>query len=165
MIKLYLLKDKPEYIDKVADINFNTWIDFYKDNQYEDITNIEEYKEYLRDNCKLIDKFPINIIMINEKEDSEYIGSVSLLDDDFPEIARDKIWITELFVDPNYRNKGAGKLLIQAALDTAKDCKLKEVYLACFEDLIFYYKKLNFNYTGNQIFYANKKYYIFKYKL
>ena len=41
-----------------------------------------------------------------------------------------------------YRNKGVGKLLIQAALDSAKDCKLKEVYLACFEDLIFYYKKL-----------------------
>ena len=70
-----------------------------------------------------------------------------------------------IYIFPEYRNKGVGKLLIQAALDSAKDCKLKEVYLACFEDLIFYYKKLNFNYTGNQIFYANKKYYIFKYKL
>ena len=162
MITIYLLQDKPEFIDKISEVNFNTWIEFYQNNKYEDITSVEEYKEYLEEIHMNTDKIPIVIVAI---DGDKYVGSVSLLDDDFPEIVRDRVWITELYVEPEYRNKGVGKLLIQAALDSAKDCKLKEVYLACFEDLIFYYKKLNFNYTGNQIFYANKKYYIFKYKL
>ena len=162
MITIYLLQDKPEFIDKISEVNFNTWIEFYQNNKYEDITSVEEYKEYLEEIHTNTDKIPIVIVAI---DGDKYVGSVSLLDDDFPEIVRDRVWITELYVEPEYRNKGVGKLLIQAALDSAKDCKLKEVYLACFEDLIFYYKKLNFNYTGNQIFYANKKYYIFKYKL
>ena len=167
-MEIFLLKDKPEFIDKISEVNFNTWIDFYQDNKYEDITNIEEYKEYLRDNCKLINKFPINIIMINETENTEedeYIGSVSLLDDDFPEIARDRVWITELYVLPEYRNKGVAKLLIQKALDTAKNCGLQEVYLSCLENLVCYYEKLGFIRTGEEIFFANKKYYVFKYKL
>jgi len=162
MITIYLLQDKPEFIDKISEVNFNTWIEFYQNNKYEDITSVEEYKEYLEEIHMNTNKIPIMIVAV---DDDKYVGNVSLIDDDFPEIVRDRVWITELYVEPEYRNKGVGKLLIQAALDSAKDCKLKEVYLACFEDLIFYYKKLNFNYTGNQIFYANKKYYIFKYKL
>ena len=162
MIEIFLLKDKPEFIDKISEVNFNTWIDFYQDNKYEDITNIDEYKEYLKEIYFNITKIPIMIVAV---DDNKYVGNVSLINDDFPEIAKDRVWITELYVEPEYRNKGIAKLLIKKALDTAKNCKLQEVYLSCLENLVCYYEKLGFIRTGEEIFFANKKYYVFKYKL
>ena len=162
MIEIFLLKDKPEFIDKISEVNFNTWIDFYQDNKYEDITNIDEYKEYLKEIYFNITKIPIMIVAV---DDDKYVGNVSLINDDFPEIAKDRVWITELYVEPEYRNKGIAKLLIKKALDTAKNCDLQEVYLSCLENLVCYYEKLGFIRTGEEIFFANKKYYVFKYKL
>ena len=162
MITIYLLKDKPEFIDKISEVNFNTWIDFYQDNKYEDITCVQEYKEDLIENYMNSNKIPIMIVAV---DDDKYVGNVSLIDDDFPEIARDRVWITELYVLPEYRNKGIAKILIKKALDTAKNCELQEVYLSCLENLVCYYEKLGFIRTGEEIFFANKKYYVFKYKL
>ena len=162
MITIHLLRDKPEFIDKVSEVNFNTWIDFYADNNYEHITCVQEYKEDLIENYMDSNKIPI---MIVADADDKYVGNISLIDDDFPEIARDRVWITELYVLPEYRNKGVAKLLIQKALDTARSCGLQEVYLSCLEDLVCYYKKLDFISTGEEIFFANKKYYVFKYNL
>ena len=162
MITIYLLKDKPEFIDKISEVNFNTWIDFYQDNKYEDITCVQEYKEDLIENYMDSNKIPIMIVAV---DDDKYVGNVSLIDDDFPEIARDRVWITELYVLPEYRNKGIAKILIKKALDTAKNCDLQEVYLSCLENLVCYYEKLGFIRTGEEIFFANKKYYVFKYKL
>lgn len=158
-INIYQLKDKEEFIQKIVEINFNTWYDFYENN-CDDITNIDEYKEYLRDNYKT-NNFPINLVAINNNND--YIGSISLLDDDFPEIEKDKIWITELYVEEKYRNKGIGRLLINKALEIAREKELKEIYLSCLDNLFNYYLKIGFNYTGNLIFFNNKKYNIFKY--
>jgi len=169
MINIYLLKDKQEYINKIANINFNTWIDFYQDNAFEDITSVDEYVEYLKENCLNYDKllFPIQLVAINKLDNNteEYVGSVSLIDDDFPEISRDRIWITELYVDKKYRNNGNAKLLIKSALNFCKNINLKEVYLSCLKDLINYYTKLNFINTGEKIFFTNKTYYIYKYLL
>ena len=162
MITIHLLRDKPEFVDKVSEVNFNTWIDFYADNNYEHITCVQEYKEDLIENYMDSNKIPIMIVAV---DDDKYVGNVSLIDDDFPEIARDRVWITELYVLPEYRNKGIAKLLIQKALDTARSCGLHEVYLSCLEDLVCYYKKLGFISTGEEIFFANKKYYVFKYNL
>ena len=57
MISIHLLQDKPEFIDKISEVNFNTWIEFYQNNKYEDITSVEEYKEYLEEIRKLIIDF------------------------------------------------------------------------------------------------------------
>ena len=165
MISIHLLKHKQEYINRIADINFNTWNDFYQDKSYEDITNIEEYIDYLKENC-YNDKFPIQLVAVkHENNNEEYVGSVSLIDDDFPEISRDKIWITELYVDEKHRNNGIAKLLINAALDIAKEKDLKEIYLSCLDDLFNYYIKLGFDYTGININFHNKKYNVLNFKL
>ena len=169
MINIYLLKDKQKYITKIADINFNTWIDFYQDNAFEDITSVDEYVEYLKENCLNYDKllFPIQLVAINKLDNNteEYVGSVSLIDDDFPKISKDRIWITELYVDKKYRNNGNAKLLIKSALDFCKNIGLKEVYLSCLSNLIEYYTKLNFINIEEQIIFNNKIYYVFKFNL
>jgi GNAT superfamily N-acetyltransferase len=165
MISIHLLKDKQEYINRIAHINFNTWYDFYDDNAYEDITCVDEYIEYLKQNC-YTDKFPVQLVAVkNENNKEEYVGSVSLIDDDFPEISRDKIWITELYVEEKHRNNGIAKLLIKAALDIAKEKNLKEIYLSCLDNLYNYYEKLGFKYSGININFNNKKYNVFNYKL
>ena len=165
MISIHLLKDKQEYINRIADINFNTWHDFYDNNAYEDITCVNEYIDYLKENC-YNDNFPVQLVAVkNLNNNEEYVGSVSLIDDDFPEISRDKIWITELYVEEKHRNKGIAKLLINAALDIAKEKKLKEIYLSCLDNLFNYYIKIGFEYSGININFNNKKYNILYIKL
>jgi len=157
MIEIKYLKDKPELIDKISDINYNLWNEFYSDGKDDEINNLEDYKNYVKNNYLNTDKIPIYLIAL---DDDRYIGSITITNDDFPDLPRDKKWLTELYVIPEYRNKGIGKLLIKKAKEVCNSLNFEGVYLSCLEELIFYYKKLGFHFIDKYIF-SNKTYYIF----
>lgn len=161
MFNIYLLKDKQQFIDKISEVNFNEWNDFYINGNDTEISSLEDYKNYVKENYLNTDKIPICLVATCIVDNKEiFVGNVTISYEDFPDLPTNKIWLTELYVIPEYRNKGVGKLLIKSILDICKDLKIECIYLSCVEDLIFYYKNLGFNYIDRHYF-ESKTYYIF----
>ncbi len=82
-------------------------------------------------------------------EDNHLVGFISLNFNDFSVYEDDNmnessLWLTDLFVWPQYRNKGVGKLLINyvSRLSHKMDIPL---HLACSSDMISYYRNLGWN--------------------
>jgi GNAT superfamily N-acetyltransferase len=53
------------------------------------------------------------------------------------------LWLTDLFVWPEYRNKGVSTLLINHVINISENINT-ELYLACEDTLLNYYKKYGF---------------------
>jgi GNAT superfamily N-acetyltransferase len=76
------------------------------------------------------------------------IGFISLNYNDFDIFANDmdniySLWLTDLFVWPEYRNQGVSTLLINHVINIAENINT-ELYLACEDTLLNYYKKYAF---------------------
>lgn len=165
MFNIYFLKEKPHFIDKISEINYNEWNDFYINGNDIEITCLEDYKKYVKENYLQTNKIPLCLVATFIKNNEEiYVGSVTITDDDFPDLPTNKVWLTELYVLPEYRNKGIGKLLVNSVLNICKQIEINYIYLSCLEDYVFYYKKIGFNYIDKH-FFENKKYYIFYKKI
>ncbi len=67
------------------------------------------------------------------KVDDEVVGTIALLD-----IGNDQLALRKMFVDKNYRGKeyGAGKRLLDHAIEWAKEKDVKEIYLGTTEKFV-----------------------------
>jgi GNAT superfamily N-acetyltransferase len=77
-------------------------------------------------------------------EKGNMIGYVSINHNDFniygnPEKDNEIWWMTDVFVFPNWRNKGVASLLINYVIEFAKENN-QDLYLACEKELILFYK-------------------------
>jgi GNAT superfamily N-acetyltransferase len=82
-------------------------------------------------------------------EDNHMVGFISLNFNDFSIYESDNVnesslWLTDLFVWPQYRNKGIGKLLVKYVSSLAKRMDIS-LHLACSPDMINYYRKLGWS--------------------
>jgi len=89
-------------------------------------------------------------------EDKHLVGFISLNFNDFSIYEDDKmnessLWLTDLFVWPEYRKKGIGKLLINYVSRLSQNMDIP-LHLACSPDMISYYRNL-----GWCILYTKKK--------
>lgn len=131
MLKVYNIKDKIEYLRKVAILEHNEWA---KDPQesFEDRINkkIEKVKNNLNKNdfCKLI--------LLN---DDELIGFISLFPNDSDERRDLGPWYATMYVKKEYRKKGYSRILNDAILKEAKNRGFTTIYLKT--DLKNYYEK------------------------
>ena len=123
MLKIYNIKDKPEYIEEVAILTQNEW---------GSKTNTDE--EYKAKISKKINK--ILSLLDNTSycklillEDTTLIGFISI----FPEDGDDRKdltpWYATMFVKKEFRGKGYSKILNDAILKEAKNRGFKEIYL------------------------------------
>lgn len=133
MLKIYNIKDKPEYIEEVAILTQNEWGS--KTNNDEEFKNKINKKINkilgLLDNpsyCKLI-----------LLDDNILIGFISI----FPEDGEDRKdltpWYATMYVKKEFRGKGYSKLLNEAILKEAKSRGFEKIYLKT--DLVNYYEK------------------------
>ena len=59
-------------------------------------------------------------------------------------------WLGDVCVDPEYQNRGIGKLLVNAAINKTREMGFKNLYLFIFEDaLVKYYQKFGWQIIGN----------------
>lgn len=75
------------------------------------------------------------------------MGSVSLVNDDLPGYPDLNPWLASLYVFPEFRGRGLGKLLVQQALDSLRQQKYPHAYLFT-ENQTPFFSKFNFAIYG-----------------
>ena len=130
MLKIYNLKEKPEFLREVTLLEMMEWA--------ED-KNITE--ERLTDKMKGIkDRFDneyfCKLILLDDKE---LIGFISMFEDDMDERPDLKPWYATMYVKAEYRGHGYSKILNDAILDEANRRGFEKLYLK--STLENYYEK------------------------
>ena len=130
-MQIYNLKDKLEYLDEVANLEYEEWADNKEENKNE---RIERKKEKI---CKMfLDKSFCKLILVDKEK---LIGFISIFPNDCDEEKELTPWYATMYVKKEYRNQGYSKILNQAILKEAENRNFKVLYLKT--DLKNYYEK------------------------
>lgn len=120
-MEIYNLKNKLEYLDEVAKLEYEEWAQNKENNRdirierkKEKIKNMFFYKSF----CKLI---------LIDKD--KLIGFISIFPSDCEEEESLTPWYSTMYVKKEYRNHGYSKLLNDAILNEAKKREFKTIYL------------------------------------
>ena len=118
-IIIYALKQKPEYLDQVAE-----WL-YYEWGTKTVGSSLLTVKEKLK-TFENVDKTPINYIaLMGEK----LVGTFNLMISDPPNRKDLSPWFGSLYVEPNCRKQGIGTFLLKSAVSKAKELGVQKLYL------------------------------------
>lgn len=130
-MKVYNLKDKLEYLDEVAMLEYDEWASNKEENK---MVRLEKKKQKI---CELFShKSFCKLILINN---NKLIGFISLFPSDCEEEKDLTPWYATMYVKKEYRNQGYSKILNDAILKEAKKRGFKTIYLKT--NLENYYEK------------------------
>ena len=118
-LEIFNLKDKLEYLDEVAELEYDEWAD-----------NKEINKE------KRIERKKKKILVDNDN----LIGFISIFPKDCEEEKELTPWYSTMYVKKEYRHHGYSRVLNKAILKEAKSRKISVLYLKT--NLENYYEKL-----------------------
>ncbi|MDD3304219.1 MAG: GNAT family N-acetyltransferase [Clostridia bacterium] len=134
-MKLYYLKEKPEYIKEFVLLCHEEWGKPWSDNEVEEkISNKMHYTQ------KRLENFPTIILL----EENKLLGFVSLFEEDCDERKNLTPWYATLYVKKGYRGRHLSKLLNDAIIVEAKRLHYKKIYLKT--DLENFYEKYGFHF-------------------
>ncbi len=74
--------------------------------------------------------------------DGDWLGSVSLLDQDHPQLDQYRPWLASLYVRPPARGGGVGEALLAHAIARARAWGLPRLYLYCSGSVGDWYRRL-----------------------
>lgn len=130
-MKIYNLKDKLNYLDEVANLEYEEWANNKEENKSE---RIEIKKEKI---CNAFNnKFFCKLILI---DNDDLIGFISIFPNDCEEEMELTPWYATMYVKEKYRNNGYSRILNDAILKEARNRKITTLYLKT--DLRNYYEK------------------------
>lgn len=139
MLEVFNIKDKLEYLDEVANLEYLEWASKPNENSKQRIENkINKIINNLDRNnfCKLI-----------LLKDDKLIGFISLFDTDGDEKKELTPWYATMYIKKEYRGNGYSKILNKAILNEARKRGFNKVYLK--SDLNNYYEKFGAVYLEN----------------
>ena len=128
---IYNLKDKLEYLDEVARLEYEEWADNKEENKEERITSKKE-----KICCMFSNKSFCKLILV---ENNELVGFISIFPEDCEEEKELTPWYATMYVKKEYRNHGYSRILNDAILKEAKYRVFLTLYLKT--DLKNYYEK------------------------
>jgi len=111
------LADVPQYLPVVAYWNYREWHTGKR--PFDEI--IRRYQERMN-----YTDVPLTLVAV---EDTMPVGSVSLKMDDLPPRPDLNPWLASLYVIADYRGRGIGNELLQAAQDAARSAGISRLYL------------------------------------
>ena len=130
-MKIYNLKDKLNYLDEVANLEYEEWANNKEENKSE---RIEIKKEKI---CNAFNnKFFCKLILI---DNDDLIGFISIFPNDCEEEMELTPWYATMYVKEKYRNNGYSRILNDAILKEARNRKITKLYLK--KNLQNYYEK------------------------
>lgn len=130
-MEIFNLKNKLEYLDEVAKLEYEEWADNQNLNKQE---RIEIKKKKI---CKMFkSKLFCKLILVN---DDKLLGFISIFPNDCEEEKELTPWYATMYVKKEYRNKGYSRILNDAILAEAKSRGFKTIYLKT--NLQNYYEK------------------------
>ena len=130
-MKIYNLKDKLEYLDEVATLEYEEQA---SNKEKDKKSRIERKKEKI---CEAFNNESFCKLILVEK--NNLIGFISIFPKDSEEEKQLTPWYATMYVKEKYRNNGYSKILNDAILKEAKNRKFKLLYLKT--DLENYYEK------------------------
>ncbi|SUI86015.1 GNAT family N-acetyltransferase [Shewanella baltica] len=128
-MKVIDLKSAPQHVPQLAQWHHHEWAHLSSADATV-TTLIEQMSEYLSDAA-------IPKMFICE-EANQVMGSSSLTAADMDTRTDLSPWLANVYVNPHYRNKGLGKLLVNAVVDYAKALGLQKIYLFTADKADFY---------------------------
>lgn len=137
-MKIYNIKDKQEFIRKVAELTQKEW--------GSKVNSEEEFEEKVNRKIEKIlsrldDKSYCELILL---EDDILVGFISIFPHDCDEKQELSPWYATMFVKSEYRGKGYSKLLNDAILEEARRRGFQKLYLKT--ELENYYEKFGAKY-------------------
>lgn len=130
-MKIYNLKDKIEYLDEVANLEYEEWANNKEENKKE---RIKAKKEKILNSFN--NKSFCKLILI---DNNNLIGFISIFPKDCEEERELNPWYATMYVKERYRNNGYSRILNDAILKEAKNRGFSILYLKT--DLKNYYEK------------------------
>lgn len=120
-MQIYNLKNKIEFLDEVANLEYDEWADDKENNRYE---RIEKKKS------KILNMFSnksfCKLVLINE---NTLIGFISIFPHDSDEEKELSPWYATMYVKKEFRGHSYSKILNNAILNEAKSRGFKFLYL------------------------------------
>lgn len=130
-MKIYNLKDKIEYLDEVANLEYEEWANNKEENKKE---RIKAKKEKILNSFN--NKSFCKLILI---DNNNLIGFISIFPKDCEEERELTPWYATMYVKERYRNNGYSRILNDAILKEARNRGFSTLYLKT--DLKNYYEK------------------------
>ena len=130
-MKIYNLKDKIEYLDEVANLEYEEWANNKEENKKE---RIKAKKEKILNSFN--NKSFCKLILI---DNNNLIGFISIFPKDCEEERELTPWYATMYVKEKYRNNGYSRILNDAILKEARNRGFSTLYLKT--DLKNYYEK------------------------
>lgn len=130
-MKIYNLKDKIEYLDEVANLEYEEWANNKEENKKD---RIKAKKEKILNSFN--NKSFCKLILI---DNNNLIGFISIFPKDCEEERELTPWYATMYVKERYRNNGYSRILNDAILKEAKNRGFSTLYLKT--DLKNYYEK------------------------
>lgn len=84
--------------------------------------------------------------VIHDRSDTP-MGSISLVMDDLPGHPDLNPWLANLYVFPDFRGRGRGRILVEKALETVRQHQIPNVYLFT-EDQVPFFSRFDFTIHG-----------------
>ncbi len=82
-------------------------------------------------------------------EGDDWVGSVSLLQEDHPQIPQYSPWLATLYVRPSQRGRGVGARLVAHCVATAAQLQLPWLYLYCEPGRVGFYRRLGWQWHAD----------------
>lgn len=136
MLKIYNLKEKTEYIEEVATLEYMEWA---HDKELNQDTRIKDKIRKIKDNLSK-DNF-CKLILLDDKE---LIGFISIFPNDSEKYDNLTPWYATMYVKKSHRKHGYSKILNDAILKEARARGYDKIYLKT--DLENYYEKFGAKY-------------------
>lgn len=130
-MKIYNLKDKIEYLDEVANLEYEEWANNKEENKKD---RIKAKKEKILNSFN--NKSFCKLILI---DNNNLIGFISIFPKDCEEERELTHWYATMYVKERYRNNGYSRILNDAILKEARNRGFSTLYLKT--DLKNYYEK------------------------
>ena len=131
LLEIFNLKDKLEYLDEVAELEYDEWADNKEINKEK---RIERKKKKI---CTMFtEKNFCKIILV---DNDKLIGFISIFSKDCEEEKELTPWYSTMYVKKEYRHHGYSRILNKTILKEAKNRKISVLYLKT--NLENYYEK------------------------
>lgn len=152
MLKIYDIKERPEFIEEIAILTRKEW-------GQKNLSD-EEFQETVK---KAVDRITSNLdnpyyCKLVLVEDKTLVGFISIFENDCDEKPDLKPWYATMYVKSEFRGNGYSRILNDAIIAEAKKRGFKKIYLK--SDLVNYYEKFGFVYLedlsdGEKLYYMD----------
>lgn len=152
MLKIYDLKQKPQYIEEISILTQKEWGE--KNLSYEEF-NLRVKNKILKIKSNLNNFNYCKLVLL---DDNNLIGFISIFPNDCEEKQDLSPWYATMYVKEEYRGKGYSKILNDAIIEEARKRNFKKLYLK--SDLENYYEKFGAKYIetlkdGEKLYYID----------